>query len=101
MQTSGGYGIKWRKASPGETYRVDMGVGAFVDVPLSEASSDTARSVPAAGVPASAQWTAPYPSLGPEGRTGPEGDPGGQPEDPLGHGQPAPFREGGAVVPSR
>jgi C-terminal processing protease CtpA/Prc len=64
MQSSGGYGIGWRRAGSGETYRVDMGENVHVDVRLSEASGDTTASVKPPAVPTLAEWRASYPSTG-------------------------------------
>jgi C-terminal processing protease CtpA/Prc len=64
MQGSGGYGLLWRGAGSGETYRVEMGENVHVDVRLSEASGDTTASVKVAAVPTAATWRALYPSAG-------------------------------------
>ena len=64
MQGSGGYGIGWRGAGLGETYRVDMGEKAHVDVRLSEASADTTGKVQPLAVPTAAEWRASYPTAG-------------------------------------
>jgi len=64
MQGSGGYGIGWRGAGAGETYRVEMGEKAYADVRLSEASGDTTGLVRPLAVPTAAEWRASYPSAG-------------------------------------
>jgi C-terminal processing protease CtpA/Prc len=64
MQGSGGYGIRWRSANSGETYRVEMGENVHVDVRLSEAPGDTTAAVRVPAVPTAAEWRAPYPSTG-------------------------------------
>ena len=64
FQGSGGYGITWRSAGSGEVYRVDMGENVYVDVRISEPSSDTTTSVPVPRVPTAAEWVAAYPSAG-------------------------------------
>ena len=64
MQSSGGYGLRWRGAGSGETYRVDMGEGVHVDVSISEANGDTTETVRPLPPPTSAEWRAEYPSAG-------------------------------------
>jgi hypothetical protein len=62
--SSGGYRIKWRSAGSGETYRVEMGEGASAEVPISEPGADTTPVVNALAMPASPEWSAPFPSPG-------------------------------------
>jgi C-terminal processing protease CtpA/Prc len=64
MQGSGGYGVRWRRATSGEMYRVEMGENVHVDVRLSEALGDTTAVVRMPAVPTAAEWRAPYPSTG-------------------------------------
>src|SRR5689334_17514142 len=64
MQSSGGYGLRWRRAGSGETYRVDMGEGVHVDVPIAETSGDTTDAVHPRSPPTSAEWRATFPSVG-------------------------------------
>ncbi|MEP6496276.1 MAG: PDZ domain-containing protein [bacterium] len=64
FQSSGGYGITWRSAGSGEAYRVDMGEKVYVDVRLSEPSTDTSGAVPVPQLPTAAEWRTLYPSAG-------------------------------------
>lgn len=64
MATSGGYAIRWRSAGAGESWHVDMGAGASVDVPLSEPGADTTESVTALAAPTLKDERAPFPSAG-------------------------------------
>jgi Periplasmic protease len=64
MQSSGGYSLRWRSAPITERYRVDMGEGVVVDVPIAEAKSDTTETPSPAVLPDRANWRAAYPSTG-------------------------------------
>jgi C-terminal processing protease CtpA/Prc len=64
VQGSGGYGIRWRRAAVSETYRVEMGENAHVDIRLSEAGGDTTAAVQTPSVPTAAEWRSAYPSAG-------------------------------------
>ena len=64
MRSSGGYGLRWRAAGAGETYRVDMGEGVSVDVAVSEGSDDTTEPVSPLAPPSTVEWRAAYPARG-------------------------------------
>ncbi|MDB4916356.1 MAG: hypothetical protein JWM95_4000 [Gemmatimonadetes bacterium] len=64
FQGSGDYKISWRSAGSGDVYRIDMGEKVYVDVRLSEPSTDTSAAVPVPQVPTAAAWRAEYPSAG-------------------------------------
>ncbi len=63
MQSSGGYSIRWRSAKPGETYRVDLGEGVFVDVPIAE-PGDTTGTVAPQKAPTTPGWQKAFPDSG-------------------------------------
>jgi len=64
MPTSGGYVLHWRSASAAESYRVDMGERAHIDVRLSEKSSDTIATQKVPPFSAATEWRTAYPSAG-------------------------------------
>lgn len=64
IQSSGGYRVRWRAAGARDTYRVDMGEGVRIDVPMSEASADTTESLLPLVPPSSPEWRAAFPSAG-------------------------------------
>jgi C-terminal processing protease CtpA/Prc len=64
MQTSGGYTLRWRKASAGETYRVEMGEGIHVDVRLSEGSRESSGTTQIGEPPGDPEWRKAYPTAG-------------------------------------
>lgn len=64
MQSWGGYHLRWRSARVGESYRIDMGEGVRVDVPLAESVNDTTSVVSPASPPDRADWRTAYPTTG-------------------------------------
>jgi hypothetical protein len=63
-QSSGGYHLRWRGAGIAESYRVNMGEGVYVDVPVAEQRSDTADAVSPALPPDRADSRKAYPATG-------------------------------------